>query len=512
MALRIIIRIFALLIIESSITLALGQPMLPLFMQNELLAGFISPTNLMGIVANFDQTYMAPLATTAYPANTFTDLVGGVILQATPANSVTNFGIGLYTTDYNAGCMTNPSIVLANSFTLEVVFRLCPEYQPTNLATNSGANFLSTVIDGQIHQLYGTTNGDGLCISNGTIVANWGSTLNVSSASFATTNWLRPTYDIVDSGGTLYTNGIVCGAGVGQPAGSFNFQSMGCSNKNNNAIGYFQAIRLWNRPLALSEVVSVYNYNLTNGATDYTNGLQCRIKMDATSGTAASDDYGNFNGTLLNDGKGYPVWTNGFLFANNNSNNGALYFNSNMVVLANSNPLWNNYTNATLCLWYKTKGLNIISSDNWELWNQASGDYNDTPFQGSACWFEYYNIAQDLTFYLSEDNADYIECAFADPADGSWHFVCDEVTTNYPKVWVDGEQVNAINYACYASGGTVTTWKSTAATNLFLLNGDRAYPDTDFYTTNLTYDDFQIFTNTLLTPYQMKLKLQKGPQ
>ena len=510
MALRIIIRIFALLIIESSITLALGQPMLPLFMQNELLAGFISPTNLMGIVANFDQTYMAPLATTAYPANTFTDLVGGVILQATPANSVTNFGIGLYTTDYNAGCMTNPSIVLANSFTLEVVFRLCPEYQPTNLATNSGANFLSTVIDGQIHQLYGTTNGDGLCISNGTIVANWDSTLNVSSASFATTNWFRPTYDIMDCGGTLYTNGVVCGTGVGQPAGNFNFQSMGCSNKNNNAIGYFQAIRLWNRPLALSEVVSVYNYNLTNGATDYTTGLISRIKMDDGSGTSAADNVGTRTANFITQVGGYPQWTNGFQFVNNNSNNGALYFSNNMAQLANSSLLFNTYTNSTLSFWYKCPAFNMgASTSAYILWSAGSGGTASIPqYSGAACWFENYDIAPDLTFELSQDSSDYIECAFASPLDTGWHFICDEVTTNYPKVWVDGEQVNAINYPCYGSAGTVTSWNSVA-TNPFTLGYDY---NQDNYTTNIIIDDFCIHSNVTLSPYQMKLKLEKGPQ
>jgi hypothetical protein len=461
-----------------------------------LAPGFVSPTNLPGIVADFDASTL-PAGTAV---NAFTDLVGGVVAMP-PAAAPTNYGIGIYTSS-EPGSFTNLPITLGSNFTLEVIFRLTPALQPSNLPGSTP----SSVTDNEPRVLVGTPNGDGLVISNGFIAGNWGTSYNVSGAMFPTTNWVRPTWDIVDAGGTLYTNGVACGLGVGQPTNGFPFASIGCANINLNAIGYFQTVRLWSNTLTAPQVASIYNWNLTNGAVDVTNGLLARWKLDDATGTTISDSVGNYPAQMIPEPSGYPLWTNGLFTVNNNSNNGALYFNSNYVASANSTNLMNNFTNGTIAYWYKSSQPNLVYTYDNILFSKFTPTQLPVPTPGWAVFLEEFNNVIDMTFYLSVDSQDYIECAWAFPNDDAWHFVVDEVTTNYPVVYVDGELVITNNYSAYVIAGTVTNFSSI--TTEISLGYDAA---NDAYSTSIFLDDIE-FYNRLLTQKDMAEKLQEGPK
>jgi hypothetical protein len=461
--------------------------------------GFISPTNIPGIVADFDASVVASAPTAQ---NTFTDLVGGVVASAV-STVPTNYGIGIYF-DANTVSYTSPPITTASNFTLEVIFRPTPTNQPSNL----GSAPLASIIDNKPRLIYGSLAGNGLTISNGYIVGQWGNARSVSSAWFPTTNWIRPTWDLVDSAGTLYTNGVVCGLGVGQPTNNFPFNSIGSANPLIDLGGYIQAIRLWSTNLSAPQIASIYYWNQTNGATDVTNGLAARWKMDEGSGTTMVDSVGGYNGTFQPEPGGYPVWTNGWLTANNRYNNGALYFNSNYVFAASATNLMNNFTNGTITFWYKNSETTLSvypSNTNGVYYDNIL--FSKDNFNGSG-WSEFledYHQQVDLTWFLG-DGVNYTEQAFAIPDDNTWHFVVNEVTTNYPLVWVDGEPVNNRNYAGYVLGGTLSGYAST--------NGISVGYDTegDTYCGSNFLDDVCFYPTNRLNQKQIAQKFQFGPQ
>ena len=466
--------------------------------------GFISPTNLPGIVADFDASVVAsaPIA-----QNTFTDLVGKVVASSV-STVPTNYGIGIYF-DANRVSYTNPPIMVGSNFTLEVILRPTPTNQPSNL----GSAPLASIIDNEPRLIFGSRGGNGLTISNGYIVGQWGNVRSVSSAWFPTTNWIRPTWDMVDSAGTLFTNGVVCGLGVGQPTNNFPFNSIGSTNPLINFGGYIQAIRLWNTNLSAPQIASIYYWNQTNGATDVTNGLAARWKLDDGSGTTMGDSVGGYNGIFQPESGGYPLWTNGLLTANNQNNNHALYFNSNYVFAATATNLMSSFTNGTITFWFKNSESSLSVNPS----EQAGGAYYNNiliakvnangSIYGSG-WSEFledYQAQVDLTWYLT-DGVNYTEQAFAIPDDNTWHFVVDEVTTNFPLVWVDGEPVNNRNYAGYVVSGNLLSYASTNGINFGYDNVGDTFCGSNFM------DDVCFYPTNLLNQKQIAKKFQFGPQ
>jgi hypothetical protein len=304
-------------------------------------AGF-SPTNIAGITYYWNYQDLAPYAYMNYTqqlngvVNTWTDRVNNLVLKVPGTSTVTNLPIGVALM-YSGNYLTNlPPINSSSNFSWWI------EYRPNT-------NYLQT---GSL-PVFGN-NQSGLAISNNLIGGIWGTASQISSASVI--NYGAPinpsagdydnpgpakVYDIVDSGGTLYVNGVLQGTGVGQPTNNFPFQQLGNTGKV-SINGTVKYMAMWtNTLIGLAGATNLYNWGLTNGVTNVTAGLISEIKFGEQTGSNVFDSV-----CLTNNGYivGTNWWTNGI------SGCGIHFTGSNYVVLTNP-YVADNLTNFTICMW-----------------------------------------------------------------------------------------------------------------------------------------------------------------
>ena len=286
--------------------------------------------------------------------NTWTDEVQQAVM--TYNNGGTGNGVFPLTTNTFPGLdipKFGTSIALAASLmpfssnsTLWIVMRPFSEFASTNEAIFG---------DGSVH---------GLNISTNVLSANWGNGPIYSSLKM---NYLNvsifpygQTYDILDSGGTLYSNGVALPSGLGQPTNNFPFSTIGSANLNNgySAEGFIQYVGIWtNHLLTATDAKNLDNWYWGYGVTNITNGLIAWWKLNDGTGTTATDSWGTNNMYFGGSGN---TWTNDAI-----ANGKALYF-SGSGWLTNVNPaLADNLQVMTDSTWVKgsaISGNNVTGS------------------------------------------------------------------------------------------------------------------------------------------------------
>jgi len=322
----------------------------------------------------------------------------------------------------NSAYTINPTLFGSN-FTFWVVMR------PT-LVTNDQV-------------LFGDGAGHGINISTNILSSDWAGKEKYSDLKM---NYLAAleypyseTYDIVDSGGTLYSNGVVLAKGLGQPTNDFPLNVLGDIQENGyTAGGYIQYIGIWTNYLLTATDATNLDYWYWNyGVTNVTNGLVAWWKLNDGKGTTAADSWGT--NTMYFGGSG-NVWTNDAIVDGE-----ALYFNGNGW-LTNLNPcLASNLPAMTLSCWVKETGLggnNIggslvekgpgagyLSGTGWAL--QGDGTSN--------VYFGCYDLNDN--FLESPHNAADYDWPII--GDESWHFLVGEYTNTpgvgmFPVIYIDG--------------------------------------------------------------------------
>lgn len=280
------------------------------------------------------------------PVNTWTDRISNVVMTCPgPGPAPIDFGVGVFFNSQSSA-LTNPPITLGSNFSVWVVYRPNTNYTTTNYVT-----------------ILGDTNGYGLVLSNSIIHGFWGVELDNSSTvsllnrgapiDISDDDYVNPTapvtYDIVDSGGAIYTNGVSASGGIGEPTNNFLFEALGNITNQNNVNGLIQYIGIWtNYTLTSSDVSNLDNWVDTNGVTNVTGGLLAWYKLNEGSGTNIYDSSGNgYDGQVV----GTANWTNGVI-------NGGFYFTGNNYIITTN--LANNLPEFTVTFW--ASGNNFSSS------------------------------------------------------------------------------------------------------------------------------------------------------
>jgi Concanavalin A-like lectin/glucanases superfamily len=260
-------------------------------------ASNFSPASILGLAYywNYDDIPIGLSTNSFGPTNTvgairWVDEVQQVVFatNGTSYTVPTNTGAGIYFSQISDS-LTNGGITMTSSnFSVWMVYR---EVSPIYGANLFGNNSL----------------GKGLISSAGAIDGNWPNGSREGPSIYP-----GPRVDLVDSQGTVYTNGVLAsGLPIGQPPNDFKFDTIG-GNANLTPIqGYIEFIGIWtNTLLTLANAVSLENWVQTNGVTNVTSGLIAWWKLDEGSGTNIMDSSGNgHNGTLV----GGVGWTGGVI-------------------------------------------------------------------------------------------------------------------------------------------------------------------------------------------------------
>jgi Concanavalin A-like lectin/glucanases superfamily len=309
--------------------------------------------------------------------NAWTDRVSGIVLQNAGVPP-TNTALGvLFASGFNP--LTNAPLSIGSNFTLWVVLR------PNNIFT-----YPATV--------FGGSSGAGLMISNGFLYGNWGTT-DVLSAQLNHTypGDTNETFDLIDACGTLYTNGMVCPFGVGQPTDNFPFSSLGGAVGMNNLSGYVQYVGIWtNYQFTADDAAALDVWVNTNGVTNITGGLLAWYRLNEGTGINAADSSGNgYTATFI----GLPAWISGFL-------GGGLAFSGNGQAL-DAGDIADDLPGFSTSFW-------ITGSDWWDgviaqelagssMLDKASAGYNG---QG---WGVFADAPWDMKAYVEDANPDPID-------------------------------------------------------------------------------------------------------
>ena len=234
--------------------------------------------------------------------------------------------------------LTNAGIVIQSNSSAWI------EYRPnTNNLTTS------------LTSLFGSTN-QGLNLSNNLVYGLWqvstqassasllnsGAPINPSGVNYSTTPTIPATYDIVWSGTNLYTNGVLCATGAGQPTNNFIFNTLGSTNPW-SANGCIKYAALWpNTLIGLAGATNLYNWGLTNGVTNVTYGLIGWYRFLEGTGTNEMDYSGNTNNLVIRPSGG--LWASGI-------GGGGYYFNGTNGWSATNSTFMDNLTNFAVSFW-----------------------------------------------------------------------------------------------------------------------------------------------------------------
>lgn len=353
----------------------------------------------------------------------------------------TNIFPGLYIPPFgNAIAFTNNLPTFGSNFTLWIVMRPWIDAVSPNEAIFG---------DGAVH---------GINLSINTLSANWGNTTNYSGMplnySSTTAYPYGQTYDILDSGGTLYSNGVPLSAGLGQPINNFPFYGIGSVNLANGytAKGYIQYIGIWtNHLLNASDAQSLDYWYWNYGVTNITNGLVGWWKLNDGSGTKAMDFWGT--NTMIFGGTG-NTWTNNAMV-----DGGALYFSGNGWLTNVSTNFANNLPAMTISFWVNESGLGGNGPDGAFIQKGVRGGDGSPGFELGA------DGVSNVAFGCYDLSGSYSETPHNSAApnnpiigDNNWHFIVGAYTNipgtgMVPLIYIDGAKITG---AQVVSGITVT--------------------------------------------------------
>ncbi len=426
---------------------------------------FTDPTSIPGL-AYFWNYNDLPVGSAV---NNWTDKVSSVILRSAGNPAPTNGYSGVYF-GTTTKPLTNNAILINSNFSLWYVFG--PQTNDTGRRV-----------------LFGNASGAGFSTSNSIIDGHWGASDNLSSAKLVYSSpdptygyYTNILYDIVDSQGTIYTNGVKVASGIGEPTNNFPFQFLGSGTASNNVVGSVQYIGIWtNYALTGADVTNLDNWVNTNGVTNVTSGLIGWWKFDEGSGTNVADSSGNGNNGVLG---GNPTWITGLIGK-------ALSFNGNgqVVNVLNTN-IAEGLAHVTATFWIQGTNLQqgVLASEN----HQASIFGKIVPTGGQQGWGVFNDVNPDSVVAYAEDQpGNYVESSHAPTGfnDGRWHFIAAVFQgTSAPLVYVD-----TIPYpgSLEMGGGSVT---SIANTNMLVIGGDDSGLDMSG-----TLDDFRLYSRALTT-------------
>jgi hypothetical protein len=408
-------------------------------------AAFISPTNISGMAYYWNCNDLPPNS----QVNTWTDEVSGAVMTYNDSGAgngispvTTSYFPGLYIPQYGGyiAFTDNNLALLSSNFTVWVVMR--PNFE----------NYYS------VQGIFGNGSVSGINLYGNILGASWGNGEIVSSMVLNYTNAGQfpygQTYDILDSGGTLYSNGIAMTTGLGQPLNNFQFSSIGSANVNNGftAEGYIQDIGIWtNRLLTAADATNLDYWYWNYGVTNITNGLAAWWKLNDGDGASAADSWGT--NTLYFGGSG-NTWTNGPY-----GNGGGLYFNGNGW-LTNVDPNFaDNWPAITVSFWVQETGLggnNYVGSMVEKGINTGyfANNFPGWAIQGDGTSNLYSGAYQSDGTY-SETPHNYGAPDYPIVGDSNWHFIVGGYTNvpgsgMTPFIYIDGAQISG---GLVASGG-----------------------------------------------------------
>jgi hypothetical protein len=399
-------------------------------LQSASAPGLASPTNIPGMAYYWNYNDL--------PQNTlidaWTDEVSGLVMTynnggvgANVAPTTSNLFPGLNIPLYGGNiAFINNLAPLGSNFTFWAVIR--PSLQ----------NTLPNPI------IFGNASGSGIGLSGNVLNANWGNGQIDSSMAL---NYLDTqdfpygqTYDILDSGGTIYSNGVAMAQGIGQPLNNFQFDAIG-SGSGYSMEGFIQYVGVWtNHLLTATDATNLDYWYWNSGVTNVTNGLIAWWKLNDGSGLVAADSWGT--NTMYFGGTG-NMWTNGIVGGS------ALYFNGNGWITNLSTSFADNLPGITVSFWVKETGLGG-DNNTGSLVEKGSGAGFDASspgwaIQGDGTSNVYFGTYQsDGTWSESPHN----DSAPDNPIIGNnqWHFVLGEYTNPpgagmNPFIYIDGAQI-----------------------------------------------------------------------
>jgi hypothetical protein len=347
-----------------------------------------------------------------------------------------------------ASAMTNASgalTVVNSNFTFWVAFR---SFFPTNNNT---------------WWIWSDANGHGICIESNVVSSVWNGKTNYSSFALTDPSYdafgvgygYGINYDIIDAGGTLYSNGVEMAQGIGQPTNGFRFNALG--SYSNSLMGAIQYIGIWtNYTFSAVDTSNLnawyWNYNNSGSAvTNVTNGLVAWWKLNDGTGTTAADSWST--NRMIFGGSG-TVWTNtGPLYGESLCFNGNGWTTNVNTLLADGCP------NLTVTAWVcmSTNSFSVYSDGpisgigsiskctsygpGWYIWANDPGlSGTTTPYSGwgagDADGQEY--VGHYLETCCSWDGLDVP--TFPAVGDQNWHFISMVMSNYLLAFYVDGAQ------------------------------------------------------------------------
>ena len=461
-------------------------------------SGFNGPTGIPGLAYywNFNDLPIGGAV------NCWTDRVSMVVLKsASSTNAPTNQNIGVFfNNQFNNGCLTNAAIRVGSNFSWWCVFR-------PNTNDYLGGYWTNNL------NLFGSLSGYGISVTNigddgpGYIQGYWGP----GAADYPTTVSMTPgsvlyptavdfdnptpaiTFDMVDSDGTFYTNGVAAASNIGQPTNNFPFQCVGSLTNINNAFGCIQYIGIWtNSVLTASDVSNLDVWVNTNGVSNVTGGLMAWYKLDEGSGTNIADSSGNGNDGYV---FGNALWTNGVV-------GGGFSFDGNTKIITKN--FADNIPDFSVTFW--VNGNNFLNGSNAAAAHGATFVGKWGPPGGT--WGPGDGTNRGIGWTVGSDNGTdcfpglYGTNGFYEGGrpgvaqyDTNWHFiVCGFSNLTSAFTYLDGAYYEPTPY-----GGIPTGTANISNTNVVAVGGDGENEDV---TANL--DDIRIY-NRILSPAEIAI-------
>jgi hypothetical protein len=398
--------------------------------------GIINPTNISGMAYYWNYNDLPSDS----EINSWTDEINGLAMTyngggagAGVSPQTTSAFPGLNIPDYGDSIAFTGSLTpFGSNFTLWVVMRPAIEEDSANEA------------------VFGDGNVYGINISTNILSANWGSGVKYSSMAMNYVNQqgqpYGETYDILDSGGTLYSNGVVMAAGVGRPTNNFPFSAIGSVNPGNGftAEGYIQYIGIWtNHLLTAIDATNLDYWYWSYGVTNITNGLIAWWKLNDGTGTTATDSVSTnamyFGGTDV-------AWTN---LASPVYPETICFYGGYLTNVCNT--LGSNLPAMTISLW-------ALCYDSFpdEAGTLGGGliTYGATPAPNPG-WYVGGDSSNNIMFGVCDTSGADKETSHNSSVpdfpiignDGKWHFIVAEYTNMFgtngitPYIYIDGCQI-----------------------------------------------------------------------
>ena len=344
-----------------------------------------------------------------------------------------------------------------------------------NVLTNyiSGSNFTFWIVfrplmaSNNSVSIFGDDAGHGIFLATNVLASEWNGKISYSSLALNYTNpfngSMGQTYDILDSGGTIYSNGVKMAIGIGQPTNFFPFNAIGHATPGHTVMGYIQDIGIWTNHLLTATDASNLDYWYWNqGVTNILNGLIAWWPLTNSAGTNITDMSGNGNTLIISPPNSQFLWTNNSPFGGN-----CLDFVDGSEWATNIHPATaDNLKNFTVTCWIK--GTNLTGGQGIWIGKGLSSISENLSGVNVPFWGMFSDGKSDASFGEYDANGSFYETThFNDPpfvspflGDGNWHFcVGENFSTNFffPIFYVDGAQIVSNPQNSVEGTGTITS-------------------------------------------------------